>query len=126
MQSGDETEKSTAVGAATGGLLGILLGAPLLAIPGIGPALVAGPLAAGLTGAAVGGFLGSMQGWGVHEDHIKQYQRAVDEGKLLVVATGNPQQVAEAKGVLQGTKALTVNTHADNSADAGDIVRGLP
>src|SRR3954471_20931598 len=56
--TGTKTEKGLAAGAATGGalggVLGILAGVGALAIPGIGPIIAAGPIAAGLTGAAVG------------------------------------------------------------------------
>lgn len=122
VQSGDEAEKATAVGAASGGLLGLLLGAPMLTVPGVGAAIVAGPIAAmGLTGAVVGGLLGSMTGWGVHEDHLKRYQGYVDDGKLLVVATGNPLEVANAMEAMKSTNTIELNTHADMSADAIDV-----
>ena len=122
VESGDEAEKATTVGAATGGLLGLLLGAPLLAVPGVGAALVAGPLAIGLTGALVGGLLGSMRGWGVHDDHIAEYQKYVDDGKMLVVASGTPLQVADAYRVMQESDSIELNTHQHMSADAPGVV----
>src|SRR5687767_14249622 len=56
LQFGDQSTKDVAKGAGVGGLLGALLATPLLAIPGVGVAIFAGPLAAGATGAIVGGF----------------------------------------------------------------------
>jgi len=63
------TEKSskapegTAAGVATGGViggtLGVLLGVGLLAIPGLGPFIAAGPIMAGLAGLGVGGAVGA-------------------------------------------------------------------
>lgn len=117
MQYGDDTHRDAAKGAGVGGLLGLLLGAPLLAIPGIGPMLIAGPLAVGMTGAIVGGFLGSMVGWGVHADHVAEYEKKVREGALLVVASGDPDDVALAQRVLQATDARSVDLHAKTSAD---------
>ena len=121
LQSGDETEKDATKGVSVGGLLGLLLGTPLLMIPGVGPVLIAGPLAAGLTGAIVGGFLGAMAGWGTHEDHVQQYEQQVKEGKLLVVANGDPKQSAEAKRVLRETNAEDIHLHAATSADAPEV-----
>lgn len=117
MQYGDEANRDAAIGAGMGGLLGLLLGTPLLAIPGIGLMLIAGPLAAGLTGAIVGGFLGSLAGWGVHEDHVADYEEAVRTGKFLIVAHGDPLQVDHAKHLLQKTESKSVTLHAHSSAD---------
>ena len=121
LQFGDDTGKGVAKGASAGGLLGLLLGAPLLAIPGIGPALLAGPLATGMTGAIVGGFLGAMGGWGVHTDHVRQNEDEVRKGKLLIVASGDPRQVAEAKRILDASHAEEVHLHAATSADAHHV-----
>jgi hypothetical protein len=121
IRAGDESENQAAAGAAVGGLLGMLLGAPLIAIPGIGPLLLAGPLATGITGALVGGFLGSMSGWGVHSDHVAGYQNLVHEGKVLVVAHGDPSEVALAENVLRETHPLELHLHAPDSADSEEI-----
>lgn len=121
IQAGDESENQAAAGAAVGGLLGMLVAAPLLAIPGIGPLLLAGPLAAGMTGALVGGFLGSMSGWGIHSDHIAEYQRLVRSGKVLVMAHGDPSEVARAELTLRDTKPAQLHLHAPDSADSVEI-----
>jgi uncharacterized membrane protein len=118
LQYGDQSESDAVKGASVGGLVGVLLASPLLAIPGVGPLLVAGPLAAaGLTGAVVGGLLGSMQGWGVHSDHIAEYEELLRKGKLLVVAHGNPEEVALAESLLDDTDAESLTLHMPTSAD---------
>jgi len=117
LQYGDQAQTDAAKGAGIGGLVGVLLGAPLLAIPGIGPVLLAGPIAAGMTGAIVGGFLGALTGWGVHEDQVAEYEEKVREGATLVVADGDPQEVAEAQRTLKETDATRVDLHAKTSAD---------
>jgi hypothetical protein len=117
LQMGDRTEAVAAKGAGIGGLVGLLLGAPLLAIPGVGLVLAAGPIAMGLTGALVGGFLGAMQGWGVEPDHIDAYEERVRAGKTLVIVTGAPRDVAQAVRLLQTTDALSVETHAESPSD---------
>jgi len=53
---------SAGEGAATGGIVGLLLGAAAMLIPGIGPVVAVGPLAAGLAGALTGGVTGAIVG----------------------------------------------------------------
>src|SRR5262245_46874464 len=67
LEKDDQAAPDARTGATLGGLVGLLLGAPLLTIPGVGLVLLAGPIATAITGAIVGGFLGSMAGWGVPE-----------------------------------------------------------
>lgn len=121
LEYGDKTTGTTAKGAGIGGLVGLLLGVPLLLIPGIGPMLLAGPIFTGATGAVVGGFLGALKGWGVHEDHLLEYEQMVRNGKILVVAGGEPDDVAEAKRVLQETDTDRLKLHAATSADSPEI-----
>src|ERR1051325_927346 len=92
------TEKATkapeggAAGATAGGLvggtLGVLAGIGLLAIPGLGPFIAAGPIMAGLAGlgvgGAVGGLVGALVGLGIPEYEGKRYERRVKEGGVLV------------------------------------------
>lgn len=68
-------------GGTLGGIMGWLVGVGSLAIPGVGPAIAAGPIMAALAGAgvgaAVGGFSGALIGLGIPEYEAKQY-----EGKI--------------------------------------------
>jgi len=121
LQYGDASERNAVKGAGFGGLFGLLLGAPLLAIPGLGAVLLAGPLAAGITGAIVGGFLGSMSGWGVHPDHVREYEHRVRAGAILVVVNGTPQEIAEAQRILQDTHAEEVVLHAQASDETAEV-----
>lgn len=118
LQYGDNAERTAATGAGVGGLIGVLLGTPLVAVGGVGSVLIAGPVAMGLAGAIVGGFLGAMSGWGVHEDHVKEYEKQVAEGAMLVIANGDPLEVTEAEKILQETDAIGVHRHVETSADA--------
>src|SRR3954447_8286750 len=56
------TGSTAATGAMFGGIGGLLLGLGALAIPGVGPVLAAGPLAAALTGAGIGAAGGAVVG----------------------------------------------------------------
>ncbi len=92
-ETGTMAPEGAAGGAATGGVLGgiggLLAGLGALAIPGIGPLLAAGPLAATLAGAAVGaaggGLVGGLIGLGIPENEAKEYDEAVDSGGILVI-----------------------------------------
>ena len=63
-------------GGIIGGTLGLLAGVGLLAIPGLGPFIAAGPIMAGLTGlgvgGAVGGVTGALIGMGIPEFEVKR------------------------------------------------------
>lgn len=117
LQYGDEAGTDAAFGAGVGGLLGFLMATPLLTIPGIGLMMIAGPLSVGLAGAVVGGFLGALNGWGVHEDHVAQYEAEVSDGACLVVANGGPYEVDFAKQLLEESGAKRVDLHTHESAD---------
>jgi len=85
-------------GGVLGGVLGLLVGVGALAIPGIGPVLAAGPLAAALgtagastlvgagVGAATGGIVGGLVGLGIPEEDAGMYAEGVRRGGTLVTA----------------------------------------
>jgi hypothetical protein len=96
-ETGTKAPEGAATGMATGGILGglggLLLGAGALAIPGIGPIVAAGPIAAALGGAAVGagagGIVGALVGLGIPEKEAKEYEEAVEGGDILVLVDAN-------------------------------------
>src|SRR5436853_7231638 len=71
-------KKGSVVGVSTGAIVGGAIGLAALAIPGIGPLLAAGPIAAALGGAvaggALGGLIGSLVGLGIPTEHAKEYE----------------------------------------------------
>ena len=90
----------------------------MLLIPGVGSVLVAGPLATSM----VGGFLGAMSGWGVHEKYVRHYEELVKQGKVLIVATGSAKQARLAEQRLLETEARGVHCYAPFDVDAPDKV----
>jgi hypothetical protein len=82
-------------GGALGGLTGLLAGAGALAIPGIGPIVAAGPIAAVLTGAVtgagVGGLAGALVEIGLPKDEAEYYGNSVKEGNILVLVDEKEQ-----------------------------------
>jgi hypothetical protein len=75
-------------GAMVGALTGVLLGLVALSIPGLGLAIVAGPIVAGLTGAVAGaltgGVVGALVKTGVPEDEAPYYAEAIRRGATLI------------------------------------------
>ena len=101
----NETGSHAATGAVAGGVLGGLAGAAAaLLIPGIGPVVAGGILAATLGGAAIGaaagGLIGALTGMGVPEDEARYYDQQVQEGRTIVtVKAGDRYQ--EARDILR-------------------------
>lgn len=105
-------------GGVIGGTLGALAGIGLLAIPGIGPLLAAGPIVATLAGigagGVVGGFVGAMVGMGIPEYEAKRYEGAVKGGGSLVsVHCDTAEEVDRAKSVLHATGARDVASSSE-------------
>lgn len=121
LEYGDKGAMKAAKGAGMGGLVGMLLGAPMLMVPGIGPLVVAGPLAMGMTGGIVGGFLGAMTGWGVEPENVEKYQQMVTEGAVLIVVEGPPDEVARAHELLSANSPEEVRLHAKSGTDSPEV-----
>ena len=78
------------IGAALGGLAGLLTGLGLIAIPGIGPVVATGWLAATAAGAAAGGMAGGALGVlsqaGVSGDEAHEFAECLRRGATMVTA----------------------------------------
>jgi len=119
VSAGGLAGKVASVGAWVGGLFTLLVGAAFFWVPGSGPLVVAGPLAAamlgrlegGSTGAAGGELLAPMVEWGVSRYHIVRYAELVKGGKYLVVAHGDPAEVARACDILHCGEPEEVEVH---------------
>jgi hypothetical protein len=91
-ETGSEAATGAATGALAGGLLGgvagWLVGIGALAIPGVGPIIAAGPIAAALGGAALGaaggGIIGALTGAGIPEDEARYYDEEFRRGGIVV------------------------------------------
>lgn len=125
VTAGDLAKGGATTGAWMGGLFGLLIGAAFIWVPGFGPLLIAGPLAAMLlggiegavAGAAGGGLMGALIGWGVSDKHILKYEEHVKGGKYLVIAHGTDDQVMVAHDILRHTDVEEVNVHANVAAE---------
>ena len=126
------TATGVGVGGAIGGTLGLLAGIGVLAIPGVGPLIAAGPIMGALAGlgvgGAVGGLVGALVGMGIPEYEAKRYEGRVKDGGILVsVHCDSSEEVSRAKEILKaaggddiassGEKSLSSHTVGKDHAD---------
>lgn len=99
-------------GAVIGGVLGWLSGIGLLAVPGAGAVLVAGPIGAILfaatTGAGLGALLGALSGMGVETTQAEHFYGRLHKGDILLSVH------CEQPGRLMRAKELLVETGAED------------
>ncbi len=110
---GNKADEGAAAGAVTGGVLGgltgLLVGLGTLAIPGVGPILLAGEVATALAttaagagiGAAAGGLLGALIGLGIPEERARVYNDRVSGGDYLVMVEGTQAEILRAETILR-------------------------
>jgi uncharacterized membrane protein len=111
-----ESYSATATGTATGGLVGalggFLVGLGALAIPGVGPIVAAGPLAAALGGAAIGaatgGLIGALVDAGVPEEYASAYTSYVEQGHVLLTVRTEAATQAQVRDILAHAGSLNV------------------
>ena len=132
-QKNTKAPEGTTAGVTTGGIiggtLGLLAGLGLLAIPGVGPLIAAGPIMGALAGlgvgGAAGGFVGVLIGLGIPEYEAKRYEGAVkDGGTLLSVHCDTSEQVDEAKTVLKDTGAQDIASTSEAGTEDTKGSRG--
>lgn len=117
------------VGGVLGGITGLLVGLGTITIPGVGPVVAGGALAAALgitggtaaagagLGAAAGGLVGALVGLGFPEDEAEYYERGIREGQILVTVQNGDARAAEildetgAQRYSGSTATTTTRTH---------------
>ncbi len=100
-----------ATGGTLGGIAGLIAGAGALAIPGIGPIVAAGPIAAGLSGVAAGGLAGSLVDLGIPQDRGQYYENEVKKGGILATVEADDTQVNDVSSFLRDNGAKGVEVH---------------
>lgn len=126
--TGADTAKGAMEGATTGGMIGglagLLVGIGAITIPGIGPFLAAGPLAAALgltgaaattvsgaaTGAVAGGLIGALMSLGLSEDDAKVYETTIREGGIVVAVPTVAGEGPHVTEILDDSGASQVRT----------------
>ncbi|MBZ5583907.1 MAG: hypothetical protein LAQ30_17185 [Acidobacteriia bacterium] len=121
---GTGAEEEAGTDAWIGGAAGLAAGVIAMAIPGLGPLFVAGPIAgavAGLTaGAAAGGFIGLLRDAGVSDEEAEFYEEGVRRGGSLVTVHGvSGDRAGRAKDILDHAGAIHVEDLADELQHSG-------
>jgi len=98
------------IGGVVGGGAGLLAGLGMLAIPGLGPVVAVGWLAALAVGAAAGatagGLVGALVSAGTSDDHAHVYSESVRRGGTLVSARVDDLAVTRIQGILDSYKPI--------------------
>jgi hypothetical protein len=134
----EEGVESTASGAATGagigaivgGLGGLLVGLGVLAVPGIGPVLAAGPLATAISaitgagvgamaGGAAGGLIGALVDLGLPEETAGNYAEGVRRGGTLVTVRTEDHQAEEARRIMNRHNVVNLDERVRGWRDQG-------
>jgi hypothetical protein len=124
--SGDATGgavKGAGIGAVLGGLSGLLVGLGVIAIPGIGPVIAAGPLAAAVTGmlgagagvvagGAAGGLVGALVDRGVPEENAQLYTEAIRRGGVLVAVRADDDLALGVRDILNELDPIDIEEQA--------------
>jgi hypothetical protein len=132
LEKGTKAPEGAAAGATSGavigGALGWLAGIGMLAIPGIGPFIAAGPIMALLggvgVGATVGGMTGALIGLGIPEYVATRYEGRIKGGCILLsVHADNSEWIQKAKKILESTGADDISSTGETKGDYGNTDR---
>lgn len=128
----DGATLGAATGGALGGLTGLLVGLGTLAIPGVGPIMLAGATATALAttlagtaiGAVTGGLLGALIGLGILEEDARGYHERIVRGEYLVIVDGTDYEIARAETILhrrgiESYKVYDAPSNGDASTTTG-------
>lgn len=108
---GADMSEGVAWGGALGGIVGLMAGVGALAIPGLGPLVAAGPLAATLSGAATGGLAGGLLDMGIPEDRGNVYENEVRQGRILCTVEVEDGEEEQVEDLLRDCGAREVENH---------------
>lgn len=123
----EDAGKGAGIGAVLGGAGGLLTGLGIMAIPGVGPVVAAGWLAATLAGAATGavvggaagGLIGALTDAGVDERDAHVYAEGVRRGGTLVTARVPDTLVTPAEDILAKSPRVDIAARRNAYAETG-------
>ena len=127
---GNKSGELAASGAGTGVVLGGIIGAAAaLLIPGIGPVVSGGLLAAALAGgatgavagAAAGGITGALLGLGIPDVEAKYYDQQFREGRTLMTVRAD-DRFNDASDIVRRRRGFDYETRGDRPTVVGEKV----
>jgi hypothetical protein len=128
--AGEGAATGAGVGAVVGGIGGLLVGLGALTIPGIGPVLAAGPLAAAVSallgagagavaGGVAGGLLGALVDMGIPEEQAGYYAEGVRRGGALVTVDADDTNLESVRGVMNRHRPVDIHQRAESWRQSG-------
>jgi uncharacterized protein (TIGR02271 family) len=115
--------KGAGTGAAIGGAAALLLSLTALTIPGIGPVLAAGPLAALIAGAGIGatagGLVSGLTRLGLGDDEAHTYAEGLKRGGTLVTVNTDNHHADLAVNLLRRLGAVEIDKRAAEWREGG-------
>jgi Protein of unknown function (DUF3341) len=117
--TGDRMKSWGGLGAFWGGIWGLLFGAGVFLIPGIGPVLIGGPFLAALVGAlesavVVGGLSALTAGLvsqGIPKQSAIKYEEQIKADKFVLVVHGTEEEGERAHAILAATSPVSLDKH---------------
>jgi hypothetical protein len=118
-------------GGIAGGVLGWLTGIGVLAIPGLGAFIAAGPIVAALAGAGavgtLGGIIGALVGMGIPEYEARRFEGRIRDGGVLVsVHCDNSDWVKRANDVMVESGGQDIGSAGEKSGDYANADKPMP
>ncbi len=118
-----DAAKGAGIGGALGGGAGLLAGLGLIAIPGLGPVVAAGWLAATAVGiaagATTGGIVGALVDAGLDREHADVYSETIRRGGTLVTARVRDEDAARVEAILAAYRPVDPVTRREEYTRAG-------
>jgi uncharacterized protein (TIGR02271 family) len=122
----DEDAVTAGEGAGFGAVVGGLIGLGAMLIPGIGPVIAAGPLAALLgagvgaaAGAATGGITAALVKTGVSEEEAGYYAEGIRRGGALVTVNARDEQADRASEILDRHNPVDIDERSSYYQQSG-------
>ncbi|OKH49773.1 hypothetical protein NIES2101_20280 [Calothrix sp. HK-06] len=137
---GNKADEGASLGAVSGGTLGgltgLLVGLGTLAIPGVGPIMLAGATATAIAttlagagiGAAAGSLLGGLVGLGIPEEEARGYNSRVERGHYLVIVDGTASEIAKAEAIMRrrGIEDFQIYDQPGREYNSSDVIPPAP
>jgi hypothetical protein len=115
--------RGAVAGGVIGGAAGLIAGLAGLAVPGIGPLVAAGPIAATLTGAGIGavtgGLIGGLRQVGVSDADADYYAEALRRGGALVIVRAEDDRATAIADAMRSHGAIDIESRVAAWRSAG-------
>jgi hypothetical protein len=116
-EGNQDTASAAGEGAAFGGAAGLFIGLASMFVPGVGPVVAGGAIAAALVGAVggavAGGILGALTNLGIPADAAPYYVEGIRRGgAVVIVQPASNQQAEEARFAMREHGAVDMSQRA--------------